>query len=260
MIFLVVGVAAFVAGAMNAAAGGGTFVTFPVLTGIAKLTEKAANITSTLGIWPGTAGSVLAARHELGRVPWRVRIGYASMGLIGGVGGAVLLLTTSVAAFRLAVPWLLLFATIVFAMGDRVRRWAGRSVDGAAVAPRFSPRVVPLLLIISLYNGYFGAGGGVLLLGGLALAGLHDLRQMNALKVVIQTTSNASAVAVFTFGALRRPGDLDWPIAGTMAVASLIGGYVGMAAAQRVPQKYVRVLVLAIGIGLTAAYFWKAYR
>src|SRR4029077_8047725 len=150
------------------------------------------------------------------------------------------------AAFRLAVPWLLLFATIVFAMGKRISRWAGRD-EGPSV-PQFSVRVIPLLFVISLYNGFFGAGAGVLLLAGLHLAGLHDLKQMNALKVVIQTTANASAVAVFVIGALFQPETLVWSIAGAMAVGSAAGGFVGMAVAQRMPQKYVRAVVLLIGV------------
>jgi uncharacterized membrane protein YfcA len=200
---------------------------------------------------------VAAARQELRKVKRSVLAGYAAMGFIGGLAGAILLLTTPVAAFRLAVPWLLLFATVVFAMGKRLGRWAGRGAVNSQ--PRFSARVVPLLFIISLYNGYFGAGAGVLLLAGLSLAGLHDLKQMNALKVVIQTTANASAVAVFIVGAFYQRGTLVWSLAGAMAVGSAAGGFVGMAVAQRVPQKYVRAAVLLIGGGLSLVYFWKAY-
>jgi len=256
IVWIVAGVA-FVAGMLNAAAGGGTFLTFPMLTGVARLSEKVANITSTVGLWPGTVSSVMAARGELGRVERRVIVGYAAVGFVGGVLGAVLLLTTPVRAFAVAVPWLLLFATVVFAAGKRIRQWAMKG-EGP-VTPRFSGRVVPLLLVISLYNGYFGAGGGILLVAGLSLAGLHDMRQMNALKVVIQTTSNASAVAAFLYGALFLNLGMDWRLAGAMAVASLAGGYVGMATAQRVPQAVVRGLVMVMGTVLTGVYFWKVY-
>jgi uncharacterized membrane protein YfcA len=255
---LLTALAAFIAGAMNAAAGGGTFITFPVLTALAGLTEKAANVTSTIGLWPGTVSSIAAARAELRKLHASVIIGYAAMGFIGGTAGAILLLTTPVAAFRLAVPWLLLFATVVFALGKRLSRLAGRTQ--LAHQPRFSARVIPLLLIISVYCGYFGAGAGVLLLAGLALAGLHDLRQMNALKVVIQTTGNAAAVVIFIIGAIfYQPQTLNWPIAAVMAVGSTFGGFAGMAIAQRVPQVYVRTAVLIIGFSLSIAYFIKAY-
>lgn len=116
-----------------------------------------------------------------------------------------------------------------------------------------------MLFIISLYNGYFGAGAGVLLLAGLSLAGLNDLKQMNSLKVIIQTTANASAVAVFAIGAVYQPSTMNWSLAGAMAIASAAGGFVGMAVAQRIPQGYVRAAVLLIGGGLSVIYFWKAY-
>ena len=179
------------------------------------------------------------------------------MGLTGGLAGAVLLLVTPVKAFSFAVPWLLLFATLVFAFGKQLRQWARREADVSE--PQFSARVVPLLFVISLYNGYFGAGAGVLLLAGLALAGLNDLRQMNALKVVIQTTANGSAFVVFVVGALFRPESMDWSLAGAMAVGSAVGGFVGMAVAQRVPQGYIKAAVLVMGGGLSGVYFWKAY-
>jgi uncharacterized membrane protein YfcA len=251
MVVFFVGLASFVAAALNAAAGGGTFVTFPTLTGLAGLSEKVANITSTVGLWPGIAASVVAARAQLRKLRRNVVVGYAAVGLIGGVSGAALLLHTSKDAFAMAVPWLLLFATVVFAMGKRVSRWAGRG-DGPS-EPRFSARTVPLLLLISVYNGYFGAGAGILLIGGLSVAGLHDLRQMNALKTVIQITANGAAVAVFAWGGV------DWRLAGVMAVTATAGGFVGMALAQRVPQIWVRGLVLVMGAGLSVVYFLKAY-
>ena len=252
MILFLIALAAFVAGALNAAAGGGTFLTFPLLTGVARLTEKAANVTSTVGLWPGTVSSIVAAWAELRAIAGRVLAGYAAVGFVGGALGAVLLLTTSPSAFAKAIPWLLGFATIVFACGRRVAIWAGRG-DGPSI-PRFTPRVLPLLLVIALYNGYFGAGGGILLMAGLSLAGLHDLRQINALKVVIQTTSNASAVVAFI------AAGVDWRIASVMAAASFAGGYAGMHAARRVPQTFVRALVLFMGMTLTVAYFVKNYR
>jgi uncharacterized protein len=183
-----------------------------------------------------------------------VIVGYAAVGLTGGVLGAALLALTSPGAFKLAVPWLLLFATVVFALGKRISRWAGRG--DSQVEPNFSARTVPLLLVISVYNGYFGAGAGILLMAGLSLAGLHDLRQINALKAVIQTTANASAVAVFAVGAFR---EVDWSLAGTMAVTSAVGGFIGMVAAGRIPQAWVRAIVLAIGGTLSVVYFVRAY-
>jgi uncharacterized membrane protein YfcA len=251
---LLVGITALAAGFMNAIAGGGTFLTFPALTGVARLSEKLANVTSTIGLWPGTVTSVAAARGELSKIRRGVIVGYSAVGLAGGVMGAVLLFYTPPDAFRFMVPWLLLFATVVFGMGNRIRRWAGRGES--PVEPDFRGRTIPLLLIISVYNGYFGAGAGILLMAGLSLAGLHDLRQINALKTVIQTTANASAVAVFAVGSFHQ---VDWRIAGTMAVTSAIGGFIGMTAATRIPQAWVRGIVLVIGGTLSVVYFVRAY-
>jgi hypothetical protein len=253
MVVVLVGLAAFVGSAINAIAGGGTFVTFPVLTGLAGLSEKLANVTSTVGLWPGYASSIPPAWGELSRVRRGVLWGYAAVGFVGGAIGAWLLKVTPATAFAVAVPWLLLFSTVVFAMGRRISRWAGRG-DAGPAEPRFTAGVVPLLLVIAVYNGYFGAGAGILLVAGLSVAGLHDLRQLTALKVVVQVTANASAVAVFAWG-----GGVDWRLAGAMAVGSLLGGYAGMWAAQRVPQAWVRALILTIGSVLTVAYFWKVY-
>jgi uncharacterized membrane protein YfcA len=254
MVLLWVGLAALAAGVINAIAGGGTFLTFPVLTGLARLSEKGANVTSTVGLWPGNASAMAGAWPELRKVGATVIVGYAVVGCIGGIVGAVLLLWTGERAFAKAVPWLLGFSTVMFALGKRIGRWAGRHVDESApLRPRFTPRVVPLLLVISVYVGYFGAGAGVLLLAGLSIAGLHDLRQMNALKTVIQATGNLAAVVVFAWGGV------DWRLAGVMAGASLVGGYAGMWTAQRVPQVWVRAVVLTIGVVLTGVYFVKAY-
>src|SRR5271170_2683912 len=112
--------AALVAGSINAMAGGGTFIAFPALTGIAKLSEKAANITSTVGLWPGFAASVVAARKGISELGRRTVLLYAGIGLSGGVAGAILLLTTSTSAFAKAVPWLLAFSTVLFAAAPTI--------------------------------------------------------------------------------------------------------------------------------------------
>src|ERR1700722_20565000 len=128
---LLLTLASLVAAAINAMAGGGTFITFPALTGIAMLTEKAANITSTVGLWPGYAASVVASREAIAKLGRRTGLFYAAIGASGGVAGAILLLTTPTTAFARAVPWLLAFSTILFAAGPRIRRWAS-AAKGAA--------------------------------------------------------------------------------------------------------------------------------
>jgi uncharacterized membrane protein YfcA len=242
-----------VAAAINAMAGGGTFLTFPALTGIAKLTEKAANITSTVGLWPGYAGSVVAAREALQKLGRRTGVLYSCIGIAGGVTGAILLLTTPTAAFAKAVPWLLAFSTIVFATGPAIRRWLSGTIEVARRPGPSSPLALAIVVLIAIYNGYFGAGGGVLLLAGLAMVMPGDVRQINVLKVLIQVTANASAIVVFL------AAGIDWGIAATMAAGSAVGGFLGMRLANRLPARVLHGVILVIGATLTVAYFAKAY-
>jgi uncharacterized membrane protein YfcA len=166
------GASAFVAAVVNAIAGGGTFITFPVLIGPLGLSAKAANVTSTVGLWPGYASSLVPAWDDFRKLDRRVIWGYLATGLVGGAIGAILLVTTPTTSFRLLIPWLLLFSTITLALGPWVNAWAQRrGGESHGSAAHFSAAVFPLLLVISIYNGYFGAGGGILLLAGLTLAG-----------------------------------------------------------------------------------------
>jgi len=127
MHLLLITAVAFLAAAVNSIAGGGTFLTFPTLVGVGGLTDKVANMTSTLGLWPGSAASIYAARKDIASVPRRMAFAYSLISLVGGTAGAVLLrYYTSTQTFRLVIPWLLAFATIVFAFSKPIARWAGR--------------------------------------------------------------------------------------------------------------------------------------
>ncbi|HTW94634.1 MAG TPA: sulfite exporter TauE/SafE family protein [Tepidisphaeraceae bacterium] len=242
---------AFIAGAVNAVAGGGTFLAFPALTGIAGLSEKAANIGCTIGLWPGSATSVIPAAPRLLRLPRRVVISYMLVCLAGGVIGSFLLRYTPERSFRLAIPWLLGFATLVFSLGNRVARWAGR--DGQPHSTGWLVFSGCVQFVIAIYGGYFGAGIGVLTLAGLSVSGLGDIQKINALKVLLSTCTNLTAAIVFLFGPVA------WRFIAPMAVASAGGGFIGMMVAQRLPQKVLRGVILAVGIGLTGYYFWNVY-
>ena len=251
---LIATAAAAVATAVNAVAGGGTFLAFPVMTGVAGLTERAANVTCTLGVWPGSAAAVLAVRRSVAALPRRMVVGYCAVAAAGGTAGAVLLEHTSDHTFYLAIPWLLGFATAVFALGDRVAAWVGRGTASAAgLQTRWVVIVGGLQLLLSLYGGFFGAGMGVLTLATMSLLGLDDLRQLNVLKVLMATATNAAAVAVFLCGPVQ------WRYALPMAVAGAFGGFGGMQVAQRLPRAVLRATIFTIASGLTAAYFWKVY-
>lgn len=251
MTILLIALVAFVAAAINSIAGGGTFLTFPALTGVAGLSEKVANMTSTIGLWPGSASGVYAARPEFKRVPRGMLVGYGIISLFGGIIGSVLLLRTSTQTFRLVIPWLLLFATTVFAFSKPIARWAGRKHGDRSM--KWTLFVGLIQLAVAVYGGYFGAGIGVLMLAGLSFAGLDDLHQTNALKVLLATVINGISVVIFMFG------EVNWKLAAVMAVAASFGGFIGMAVARRIKPDQLRAVILVIGVGLTIIYFVKAY-
>jgi uncharacterized membrane protein YfcA len=184
---------------------------------------------------------------------------YSIIGLVGGAIGAELLVHTSDRSFYLAIPWLLLLATVVFALGDRLVRWTGRAVHDVAVGdhpgrhPTWIVVVGAVQLVLSVYGGYFGAGMGLLMLAGLSLVGISDVRQLNVLKVLMATAVNLSAAVVFL------TGPVDWRFVAPMAVAGAAGGFAGMRIAQRLPRWLLRRVILTVAVGLTVAYFAKVY-
>ena len=251
MTILLVSLVAFVAAGINSVAGGGTFLTFPALTGIAQLPERIANMTSTIGLWPGSAASVVAVGRDIRRLPRGMVITFSMLSLAGGIIGSWLLLNTSNETFRFVIPWLLAFATGVFAFSKPIARWAGRGHGDRSL--KWTVFVGAVQLLVAIYGGYFGAGIGVLMLAGLSFAGLDDIHQMNALKVLLATFINGIAAIIFLFKGFA------WEIAVAMAIASALGGFFGMVAGRRVKPERLRLLILAIGIGLTAYYFYHAY-
>ena len=262
MHLLLITVVAFLAAAINSVAGGGTFLTFPTLVGVGGLTEKVANMTSTIGLWPGSAASIYAARKDIGSVPRTMAFAYAMISLVGGTLGAVLLrYYTSARTFSYVIPWLLAFATLVFAFSKPIARWAGRKHGHRTIG--WTVFVGFVQLLVALYGGYFGAGIGVLMLAGLSFAGLDDVHQMNGLKVLLATIINGVAEVIFVISSIIAPAGadrVDWPIALCMALAGAVGGFLGMVAARRIKPDQLRLVILAIGLVLTVVYFIKNYR
>ena len=252
MPYLIIPLVSFLAGMTNAIAGGGTFFTFPALTRLGGLSDLAANVTSTIGLWPGGAASVVAARKEFKRLPRGMTIAFFVISIVGGVIGAVLLLNTPKRAFSLLVPWLLLFATVIFAFSKPIARWAGRQHGHSTMG--WTIVVASVQLLVAIYGGYFGAGIGILMLAGLAFAGLDDIHQMNAMKVLLQTSINGVASVIFLFSP-----DLDWRLALPMAAMSAVGGFLGIAVARKMPQNTLRGVILVIGVLVTALYFAQNY-
>jgi uncharacterized membrane protein YfcA len=250
-------VAAFLAGALNAVAGGGSFLSFPALLGMGMLPVQA-NATNTVALLPGTLTSIAAYREDV-RKNLHMALLMGLAGLMGGTAGAVVLLYTPQMTFLHLVPWLLLGAASLFAISGPVSRWLERLKlarrERAVAGQIHAPRRVPLFfaaIAVSVYIGYFGAGAGFLLMTVLALFGYEDIHVINALKVVAGMLANSMAFIVFI---VDRQVVLRYCLPAMVACG--IGGYASASLARRVPQPVLRGLVVSIGLGMAAWFFWK---
>jgi uncharacterized protein len=240
---LVLSAAGFVTGVMNAVAGGGSFVAFPALLFVG-LPPIPANVTSTVATIPGQFASVWAYRHDIrAATEFDIRLMLA-VSLVGGLIGATILLATPSAVFAGVLPWLMLLATAIFAFGNFAPR---------GFLQRFtlsSRGVVAAQFIIAIYGGYFGAGIGFMMLAALTLYGMRDIHAMNGLKLLL-----ALCMTVVSGVAFSLAGQVRWPEALIMCIATLAGGYAGALGAKRVNPVIIRVLIVALGIGLTIYFF-----
>jgi len=247
---LLLAAAGLAGGVINALAGGGTLVTFPALLAFG-LDPRLANATSQVALWPGRLTSVIAQFRELRDLGPATLVSLA-IGLAGGFAGAQLLLAMSPDMFKALVPWLLLVACLAFGFAKPINRWltARGTQGGGSGAMRLLGRGAEFAC--SAYGGFFGAGLGVILMAGYAIAGIRDVKQTNALKnmmgVVITTTSALTFI-------LR--GEVDWPAAGAMLAGALVGGFAGGKLARFVPDGVLRVVVIAGGLVLAGVYFLR---
>lgn len=239
--------AAFVAGALNAVAGGGSFLTLPALvwTGVPPVV---ANATGTVALLPGYVASVWGQRQDVQAPPGLGLWAVALLSLLGGALGAALLLSTPNATFSRIVPWLLLLATALFAFGPRLRQWTSGMAGAVGQASRW--RVGLGLLAVGVYGGYFNGGLGILLLAFWSLCGALSLHQMNALKNGVSALLAAIAVAVYAVG-----GVVQWPQALLMMLAATAGGYVGARLARRIPAQWLRAGIVFTGLVMAALFF-----
>ncbi|HEU4729403.1 MAG TPA: sulfite exporter TauE/SafE family protein [Kofleriaceae bacterium] len=241
--FALAGGAAFLGAAINAIAGGGSLITFPALVA-GGLPGVAANVTNQVAMLPGYLGATLAQRKELaGQRAHAVRLFPA--GAVGGLIGAALLLHTGEAMFAAIVPYLILFAGLLLAVQERLRRWllahaSGGHSEAWAILP---------IGVASIYGGYFGAGLGVMLLAALAVVVGDTLTRLNAIKQGISLTCNAAAAARLVFS-----DQVDWPVAEVMFVAAFAGGVVGGVIASRIPPAVLRWTVVALAVVVGVAY------
>jgi uncharacterized membrane protein YfcA len=244
-IWMLLIVAGMWAGAQNALAGGGSFVTLPTLI-LSGLDARAANITSTIALFPGQVTTGLAGR---GLVSGAERLSFRALliiSLAGGVLGAMLLLATPADFFARLVPWLVLFATSVFAWGSFIRK---PSAKGVALGPL---QAGAAQFAIAIYGGYFGGGIGFLMLAALTIAGL-EVRTAAATKNVLAAVMNASAVAIFMFSR-----EVHWLYAAVLGLGAIGGGLLGAWMLKRVDARLLKIGVVVLGVALTVGLFWRA--
>lgn len=242
--------AGFGAGVLNAVAGGGTFLTLPALL-LAGVPPVAANATSAVAMLPGYLGGAWGFRHDIALVRRSLVVQLTGVSLLGGLLGAALLLVTSNAAFTRVVPWLLIFATLLFAIGAR-RTVAGEARNQAAPRPGSAWRLAALGGVAA-YGGYFNGGLGILLMAVLTMAGVGGLGTVNGLKNYVSALLAAISTAVFAHAGL-----IHWPEAVLMMVFSTLGGYAGARLAKALPARLVYVCVIATGLCMSALFFGKS--
>lgn len=241
--------AATVAGAVNSVAGGGTFFSFPALLAVG-VPAVPANATNAVALWPGSAASVWAYRRELGTQRQKLPL-LAGISIVGGIIGGLLLLITSNETFKLLLPYLLLFATLVFTFsGPVTRRLRDRRPANEKPSPLRALGVPLLQLATAIYGGFFGGGIGILMLATLAIMGMENIHEMNSVKTLLATLINGAAVVLFVLG-----GAVYWPEALIMVVGATAGGYVGAAVARHIEPKLVRRFVIVCGFALSLYYF-----
>lgn len=235
--------AAVLGGAQNAVAGGGSFITFPSLI-FAGVPPLQANATSAVALWPGSIASAAGYREDIKKGHRFVRL-LAVAAVIGGVAGAFLLLGTPATTFRALVPWLLLTATVIFAIGPTVTRaFRARNLH----MPMWLLFV--LQLVIATYGGYFGGGMGIMMLAAYSAMGMEDVHMMNGLKSVMGVILNGVAILVFVVA-----GFIAWPFAIVMLAGSTVGGYAGARLGRRVPVAVMRWVIIGVGAALAFYFF-----
>jgi uncharacterized membrane protein YfcA len=243
--------AAVLGGTLNSVAGGGSFIGFPALifTGLPAIFANATNATA---LWPGSVASVGAYRRELTQQKRPLLILLVTTSLIGGILGSLLLLKTPPVIFVRLVPYLLLVATLLFALsGPITTRLRVRSSGEVQYSVRMLIGLFLAQLGIAVYGGYFGGGIGILMLATLAMMGMNDIHVMNALKTLLTSCINGVAVTAFIVA-----GVVAWPQAILMIIGAIIGGYGGAYYARKLKQKWVRLFVIVVGCSMTIYFFF----
>ncbi|MDO5606139.1 MAG: sulfite exporter TauE/SafE family protein [Paracoccus sp. (in: a-proteobacteria)] len=236
-------VAGFLGGLLNAVAGGGTFITFPALVYVG-IPEIAANATSTVAAMPGYLSAAIGFRRDIAEIDRALLLRLTGWAMAGGAAGSGLLLISSNEAFAILVPFLLLGATLVFLRGAQIREWAAR--QRGAVTAYGAGTMIP----VAIYGGFFNGGLGIVLLALFAMWGMTNLHAMNGLKCWLSFALSLISLGVFAAG-----GAIAWGPAAMMAVGTVLGGVAGAPVARRIPIPMLRLLIGAVGFGMTALFF-----
>src|SRR5713226_7315793 len=258
-------IAAMLGGTLNSVAGGGSFITVPslIFSGVPPIQ---ANTTSTVALWPGSVASITAYRRELAKLNRVVILTLGISSLIGGVLGAILLLSTSQSTFLYLLPYLMLVATLLFAFSPRITKLLrNRSADthdteysqgipgkASTLSWRSMAAISCIQLIIAVYGGYFGGGIGIMMLASLGIMGMENIHEMNGMKTVLQSCINGVAVITFIIA-----GAVFWLQAIVMILGAIVGGFSGASLARRLDQRLIRGFVILVGTVMTIYFFVK---
>jgi len=238
--------ASFIAGIINSIAGGGSFLTFPALvfTGMPTI---AANATSAVAVFPGYLSGALGFSKELKEYPKSKFLLLITLSIMGGIGGSLLLLITPASVFSYIIPWLLGFATLLFAFGDFVAKWAKKNSNSNGFLGNLTT------LIVCIYGGYFNGGLGIILLALFSTLGMRDIHLMNGLKNIMSFALSAASVVTFAIA-----GIVFWQQAIIMMIAATIGGYFGVVVARKLSKDTIRMIIVIIGLIMTVIFGIKA--
>lgn len=243
----------FAGGAMNALAGGGTFLSFPALLA-AGIAPVSANATNAVALWPASLSTAWALRRELRALPLHAYLlPLAAAATIGGLVGGVLLLLTSDQVFYHLIPWLLLLATLLFTFSRPLARLVSRR-SSSPQKLRLGPLGFVFQLLVSLYGGFFGAGMGIMMIASLAISGRTQVVEINAIKSLLSSVIYSVAALTFIVA-----GAVHWPALLIMLAGTIAGGYCGGRLARRLPDAWLRILVILIGWALSLFYFYQVY-
>jgi uncharacterized protein len=247
---IIIGLGGFAAGAVNAIAGGGTLISFPVLTAVG-IPVVSANVTSTVSLSPGYLAATFAQLKDLKGQKQRLLI-FLPIAAIGGIIGGILLLQSGEKLFRSLVPYLILIASLLLAVQEPLKKWLNKAQKEKHLANHFSYWVYLAIILAAIYGGYFGAGLSVIVLAVLALTISDNLTRLNALKQAIGFGVNICTAVFFMFS-----DQVVWPAVFIMASGAIAGGWAGGKFAGKIKPATLRYIVVVVGFVVSVIYFVK---